>query len=196
MEVSMATDEMEQCTPESILQRSCKEFGEKEKEIAYHLHERTPISKDMVREYDEQLTHGQRIADKVAAFGGSWPFITIFCLIFFAWIALNSFLLIKISKEFDPYPYILLNLVLSMLGAIQAPIILMSQNRQDDKDRHRAQHDYEVNLKAELEIMALNEKIDRLREKQWNDLIAIQQKQIALIGQLREDLKRLSQPRS
>ncbi len=152
--------------------------------------------KNMVKEYDKQLTYGQRVADKVASFGGSWPFITIFCLIFLSWIGLNSFLLIRINKEFDPYPYIFLNLVLSMLGAVQAPIILMSQNRQDDKDRHRAQHDYEVNLKAEVEIMALNEKIDLLREKQWNDLIAVQQKQIALIGQLREDLKRLSQPRS
>lgn len=151
----MATTVMEQCTPESILQRSCKELGEKEKEIAFHLQERTRISKNLVKEYDEQLTYGQRVADKVAAFGGSWPFIIIFCLIFLAWIVLNSFLLIRISKEFDPYPYILLNLVLSMLGVFQAPIILMSQNRQDDKDRHRAQHDYEVNLKAELEIMAL-----------------------------------------
>ena len=183
-------DEAKPYTPELILHRSYKELGDREKRVAHHLRERTPISKDTVKEFDSQLTVGERIADRVAAFGGSWPFIIIFGLVLLAWIVINSFLLLKIRTAFDPYPYILLNLVLSMLAAVQAPIILMSQNRQADKDRLSAQHDYEVNLKAELEIMALHEKMDMLREKQWDDLIAIQQKQLDLLGQLYANQKK------
>jgi uncharacterized membrane protein len=107
-----------------------------------------------------------------------------------AWILLNSFILIKLSSSFDPYPYILLNLVLSMLAAIQAPIILMSQNRQAYKDRLSAEHDYEVNLKAELEIISLHEKVDSLKQEQWKELIAIQQEQLGILRQLLEDLKK------
>jgi uncharacterized membrane protein len=97
---------------------------------------------------------------------------------------LNSFILVKYDKIFDPYPYILLNLFLSMLAAIQAPIILMSQNRQAEKDRINAEHDYEVNLKAEIEIMLLHEKVDLLREGQWGELLAIQKEQLKLLGDL------------
>ena len=104
------------------------------------------------------MTFGQKMADKVASFGGSWLFISIFMGVMVVWIILNSFVLINLDRTFDPYPYILLNLVLSMLAAIQAPIILMSQNRQAYKDRLSAEHDYEVNLKAELEIMAFMRK--------------------------------------
>ena len=103
-----------------------------------------------------------------------------------AWVGLNSFILVKYDNNFDPYPYILLNLFLSMLAAIQAPIILMSQNRQADKDRLNAEHDYEVNLKAELEIMLLHEKVDLLREGQWGELLAIQKEQLRLLGDLIE----------
>lgn len=106
----------------------------------------------------------------MASFGGSWTFIGLFAAIALLWVGLNAFLLMRRGRTFDPYPYILLNLFLSMLAAIQAPIILMSQNRQSEKDRIRAEHDYEVNLKAELEIMLLHEKIDLLREKQWKEL--------------------------
>ena len=129
---------------------------------------------------------GQRAADAVATFGGSWTFIAIFAAILIAWVGLNSFILVKYDKNFDPYPYILLNLFLSMLAAIQAPIILMSQNRQADKDRLNAEHDYEVNLKAELEIMLLHEKVDLLREGQWGELLAIQKEQLRLLGDLIE----------
>ncbi|MDP3310015.1 MAG: DUF1003 domain-containing protein, partial [Polaromonas sp.] len=101
-----------------------------------------------------------------------------------AWVVLNSFILVRYDRSFDPYPYILLNLFLSMLASIQAPIILMSQNRQTQKDRLVAAHDYEVNLKAELEIMLLHEKVDLLREGQWGELLAIQQEQIRLMTQL------------
>jgi uncharacterized membrane protein len=108
-----------------------------------------------------------------------------------AWIILNSFILIKLhSGSFDPYPYIFLNLILSMLAAIQAPIIMMSQNRQAYKDRLSAEHDYEVNLKAELEIIALHEKVDSLKQEQWRELISIQEEQLKLLGQLVEDLKK------
>ena len=136
------------------------------------------------------MTFGQKLADKVAKFGGSWTFISIFAVVMVIWILLNSFILIMYKKSFDPYPYILLNLFLSMLAAIQAPIILMSQNRQAYKDRLSAEHDYEVNLKAELEIMALHEKIDLLRDKQWSELISIQQEQLKLLSELIKDLKK------
>jgi len=136
------------------------------------------------------MTFGQKLADKVAAFGGSWTFISIFAVVLVVWVVLNSYVLLIFSTSFDPYPYILLNLFLSMLAAIQAPIILMSQNRQAYKDRMSAEHDYEVNLKSELEIMALHEKMDLLREKQWSELISIQQEQLRLLSQLMEDLKK------
>jgi len=129
---------------------------------------------------------GQRAADAVASFGGSWTFIIIFVAILVVWVGLNSFVLVRYEKAFDLYPYILLNLFLSMLAAIQAPIILMSQNRQEEKDRLNAEHDYEVNLKAELEIMLLHEKLDLLREGQWGELLAIQKEQLGLLRDLIE----------
>ena len=167
-----------------------EQLGEREKKVARHLAERSHISRNVSQDLFEQLTFGQRLADKVAAFGGSWTFISIFAIVLVIWVLLNSFILITYNETFDPYPYILLNLVLSMLAAIQAPVILMSQNRQAYKDRLSAEHDYEVNLKAEIEIMALHEKIDLLREKQWSELISIQQEQLSLLGQLMEDLKK------
>jgi len=167
-------------------------LGEREKKVARHVAERTHIARNVSKDFSEQLTFGQRLADKVAAFGGSWTFISIFGVVLVLWVLLNSFVLIKYNESFDPYPYILLNLFLSMLAAIQAPIILMSQNRQAYKDRLSAEHDYEVNLKAEIEIMSLHEKIDLLRERQWSDLISMQQEQISLLSQLMEDLKKRS----
>ena len=167
-----------------------EELGEREKKVVRYLATRTHISRNISKEFAGRLTLGQRVADRVAAFGGSWYFISIFCGVLLLWILLNSFLLVRMNSAFDPYPYILLNLVLSMLAAIQAPVILMSQNRQAYKDRLEAEHDYEVNLKAELEIMALHEKIDLLREKQWSDLVAIQQEQLRLLGELLEGVKK------
>ena len=128
---------------------------------------------------------GQRAADAVARFGGSWTFIIVFALVLCGWVLLNSVLLARHgSQGFDPYPYILLNLFLSMLAAIQAPVILMSQNRQSERDRQDARNDYEINLKAELEIMSLHEKMDALKVRQWDELIALQQEQIRLLGTL------------
>ena len=160
---------------------------ERERRVVHHFDDRLPISHNTNREFENALTIGQRLADKVAAFGGSWTFIIIFGLILLAWVLLNSVILARRSDSFDPYPYILLNLFLSMLASIQAPIILMSQSRQALKDRLDAAHDYEVNLKAELEILSLHEKLDELRESKWTELILMQQEQIQLLTQLLKD---------
>ena len=165
-----------------------------EKHVAHHITERTPISENVIQNYTEQLTFGQKMADKVASFGGSWVFIILFMLVLMAWIVLNSFILIQLgSRSFDPYPYIFLNLILSMLASIQAPIIMMSQNRQAHKDRLSAEHDYEVNLKAELEIIGLHEKVDSLRQEQWKELILIQEEQLKLLRALIENLQKNQQ---
>jgi len=143
------------------------------------------ISRNMESEIEDDYTTGQRIADKVAAFGGSWPFIIIFCSILIVWIALNSIPLWQ--KIFDPYPYTLLNLVLSCVAALQAPLIMMSQNRQEATDRKRSEHDYHVNLKAELEIQELHEKLDNYLLHQWARLLTIQQTQIEMMRALRKE---------
>jgi uncharacterized membrane protein len=175
---------------EKLFNSEYEKLTEQERHVAHHITERTPISTNIVQDYSEQLTLGQKMADKVASFGGSWVFISIFACVMVVWIIMNSFILIKLNSSFDPYPYILLNLVLSMLAAIQAPIILMSQNRQAYKDRLSAEHDYEVNLKSELEIISLHEKVDSLKQEQWKGLISIQEEQLRLLIQLVEDLKK------
>jgi uncharacterized membrane protein len=175
---------------EKFFRMKHEQLGEREKKVAHHLSDRSHIARNVSQDFSEQMTFGQKLADKVASFGGSWTFISIFAVLLVIWVLLNSFILIRYSESFDPYPYILLNLFLSMLAAIQAPIILMSQNRQAYKDRLSAEHDYEVNLKAELEIMTLHEKIDLLREKQWSELISIQQEQLGLLSQLIKDPKK------
>jgi uncharacterized membrane protein len=149
-------------------------------EVARRAAGHRPISRDPAGAPAPTL--GQRAADAVASFGGSWPFVGLFAGTMVAWVGLNAVLLLRQGHSFDPYPYILLNLFLSMLAAIQAPVILMSQNRQAQKDRLGAAHDYEVNLKAELEIMLLHEKIDLLRDTQWAELLQIQQRQLDLLG--------------
>jgi uncharacterized membrane protein len=151
------------------------------------------ISRNVLKEQQERLTRGQRLADSVASFGGSWPFILLFIAVLAAWIILNSFILAGWDRTFDPYPYILLNLVLSMLAALQAPVIMMSQNRHSEKDRIDAAHDYEVNLKAELEIMSLHHKLDALREVQWNELVAVQEEQMKILRQLTEEIRTLKE---
>lgn len=160
-----------------------RELSPHERRILDAILEKTAISRDVHQEMEEQRTLGQRVADRIAGFGGSWTFI-LCCLGFLAvWIAVNS-LVLPDDRVFDPYPFILLNLGLSMLAALQAPVILMSQNRQATRDRTEAAHDYEVNLKAELEIRRLHEKLDELREQQWAELVAQQQQQIAMLERL------------
>ena len=122
------------------------------------------------------------MADKIATFGGSWTFLICFAIFLFIWIGMNS--LVLVLRPYDPYPFIFLNLILSCLAAIQAPIIMMSQNRQEAKDRIRSQHDYQVNLKAELEIRHLHEKVDHLLSHQWSRLVQIQELQLELLSEL------------
>jgi uncharacterized membrane protein len=145
---------------------------------------RQTLTEDPNRKLDEQATLGERMADRVAQFGGSWTFISIFGLFLLGWAVLNTEILGKTA--FDPYPYIFLNLMLSMLAAIQAPIIMMSQSRLAVKDRQMAAHDYEVNLKAEIEIMALHEKMDAMRSEHLMTIVAQQQTQIELMTRLLE----------
>lgn len=170
----------------SLLGVSYDSLDERTKKVARHVANRKHIVRNTAKEYDEKVTFGQRAADGVASFGGSWTFIMIFAAVLISWVVLNSVILAKSGKSFDPYPYILLNLFLSMVAAIQAPIMLMSQNRQAHKDRLNAEHDYEVNLKAELEIMLLHEKIDLLRDKQWSELLTLQKDQLELLSALAE----------
>jgi uncharacterized membrane protein len=142
------------------------QFGdleESEKHVIKSMADKTPIATDVNIEFDVQLTTGQRLADKVAEFGGSWPFIILFGSAMAVWISLNSLWLFN-GEAFDPYPFILLNLVLSTLAALQAPIIMMSQNRQASKDRMSATLNYEVSLKTDLEIIQLHKKIDALQQ--------------------------------
>lgn len=179
--------------PEEIVEKllgvKYSSVDERTRKVARHIAGRQHIAKNTEQEFAAQISLGERAADAVASFGGSWTFIAIFAAVLLVWVGLNSFWLVNSSKVFDPYPYILLNLFLSMLAAIQAPVILMSQNRQEEKDRLNAEHDYEVNLKAELEIMLLHEKIDQLREQQWSELLQMQQEQIKLLGELVEKQK-------
>jgi len=141
------------------------------------------LSKNINIEFDRQLKFSERIADKVAEFGGSWRFIIIFGVVLLLWITINS--LVLLIKPFDPYPFIFLNLILSCLAAIQAPIIMMSQNRQETRDRLRAENDYRINLKAELEIRHLHAKIDQLLTHQWQRLLEIQQIQTELMEEIK-----------
>ena len=140
------------------------------------------ITKNIETEFDQNWTVGEKLADKIASFGGSWTFLICFGIFLVLWILLNTVVLLV--HPVDPYPFILLNLVLSCLAAIQAPIIMMSQNRQEAKDRLRSQHDYQINLKAELEIRHLHEKMDHLLSHQWERLAQIQEIQLDLLTEM------------
>ncbi len=167
-----------------------KEVGELtslEKDVLKTIQDGEIIStNDAQTDDDSDYTIGQRLADRVAAFGGSWKFIIIFALFITIWITSNIVFLV--NKGFDPYPFILLNLILSCLAALQAPVIMMSQNRQEEKDRERAQKDYMVNLKAELEIRTLHEKIDHLIIHQQEELLTIQQVQVEMLEDIMKQL--------
>ncbi len=157
------------------------ELTDLEVQVINSLKEQELISQNLNSEFSEQTTFGQRLADKIAEFGGSWSFILSFFTLLAVWILYN--VLIG-DKNFDPYPFILLNLILSCLAALQAPVIMMSQNRQEAKDRLRSEHDYKVNLKAELEIRHLNLKMDQLMTHQWQRLLEIQEIQTQLMQEL------------
>ena len=166
----------------SLLESEKGELSNLEKEVVKSLQEHELLSANIDLEFEQNWTLGERLADKIATFGGSWAFLILFGIFLCLWIVMNS--LVLISHPLDPYPFIFLNLLLSCLAAVQAPIIMMSQNRQEAKDRIRSQHDYQVNLKAELEIRHLHEKLDHLLSHQWERLVEIQELQLELLTDL------------
>ncbi len=156
-----------------LLGHGFRELEAEERRVILQIIRRAAIARNIADETDEAMTFGQRLADRVAEIGGSWGFIIGFAIFLTFWAALNGLVLAHVGlKPFDPYPFIFLNLILSMVAAVQAPVIMMSQNRQATKDRAAAEHDYEVNLKAELEILALHEKLDALRSRELADMTA------------------------
>lgn len=167
---------------QSLLQSEQGEVSDLEVEVLHSMQQHELISKNVETTLEQQWTLGDRLADKIATFGGSWTFLICFTLFLIVWIAVNSIIMVK--NPIDPYPFILLNLLLSCVAAMQAPIIMMSQNRQEAKDRQRSENDYQVNLKAELEIRHLHEKIDHLLLHQWDRLTKIQQVQLDLLEEM------------
>ena len=167
---------------EDALKDEVGELSKLEQEVVDSLREQENLTENINRAFERSITFGQHVADRVATFGGSWIFIGAFFLVLAAWIGINS--VATIRTAFDPYPYILLNLILSCLAAIQAPIIMMSQNRIEVRDRLRSENDYQVNLKAELEIRHLHEKLDVLLKHQWQKLLEIQQIQMDFMKEL------------
>jgi uncharacterized membrane protein len=166
----------------SVIEEDRGQLSTLEAQVVESIKGQDLITKNLNLEYDQQLTMGQKMADRIADFGGSWPFIGIFGAVLMLWMLLNS--IAFITKPFDPYPFIFLNLILSCLAAIQAPIIMMSQNRQEERDRIHAEHDYQINLKAELEIRHLHEKLDHLLMTQWQRLLEIQEIQMELMEEI------------
>ncbi|MDF1788962.1 MAG: DUF1003 domain-containing protein [Verrucomicrobiales bacterium] len=160
------------------------ELSDLEVGVVESMKNRQLMATDVSETFIEKLTFGQRLADRIAIFGGSWTFLITFFSFLLLWIAINSVVLL--ARPFDPYPFILLNLLLSCIAAIQAPVIMMSQNRQEAKDRILGEHEYQINLKAELEIRHLHEKVDHLMMQQWERLVEIQQVQIELLEEIGE----------
>jgi uncharacterized membrane protein len=173
---------------EQFLVKESGQLTEMDKIVLGSLKGKTTLTDKIEDEESQPATFGQKIADKVAVFGGSWAFIIFFGFFLFLWILTNVYWLA--SKPFDPYPFILLNLILSTLAALQAPVIMMSQNRQEDKDRERGKRDYMVNLKSELEIRMLHEKIDHLVINQQQEVIEIHKMQIEMLNDILSRFKK------
>jgi len=165
-----------------VLEDEIGELSALDHEVIESLEQHEVLSADISKQFERKLTFGERLSDRIAEFGGSWKFLITFGAVLLFWIALNGVILV--TRAFDPYPFILLNLILSCLAAVQAPIIMMSQNRAEARDRLRAENDYKVNLKAELEIRHLHEKIDHLLRRQYNRLFEIQQIQVELLEEI------------
>ncbi len=172
---------------DSIMHDESGSLSELDREVFNRLKENEIVSKNIEEQFDHKWTFGEKLSDKIAEFGGSWAFIIVFSVFMAFWVMMNVGYLL--FKPFDPYPFILLNLTLSTLAAVQAPIIMMSQNRQEAKDRLRSQHDYKVNLKSEIEIRTLHEKVDHLLTHQWEKLVQIQKLQMELLTELVEKKK-------
>ena len=165
-----------------MLESERGELSSLDQEVIRSLREHEILSSNVDEELEQNWSFGERLADKIADFGGSWTFLICFGVFLLVWVAINS--LVLLWRPLDPYPFIFLNLILSCLAAVQAPVIMMSQNRQEAKDRVRAQHDYQINLKAELEIRHLHEKVDHLLSHQWERLVQIQELQLQLLSDL------------
>jgi len=165
-----------------VLEDELGELSALDQEVIESLQQHEIIASNIAEQFERKLTFGERLSDQIASFGGSWRFIILFGVVLILWIILNAALLV--NRGFDPYPFILLNLILSCLAAMQAPIIMMSQNRAELRDRLRSENDYKINLKAELEIRHLHEKLDHLLRRQYNRLFEIQQIQIELLEEI------------
>jgi uncharacterized membrane protein len=170
-----------------VLEDEIGELSALDQEVIESLEQHEILSSDLSKQFERKLTFGERLSDHIAEFGGSWKFLISFGAVLFIWIAINGVILA--TRAFDPFPFILLNLILSCLAAVQAPVIMMSQNRAEARDRLRAENDYKVNLKAELEIRHLHEKIDHLLRRQYNRLFEIQQIQIELLEEISRNKK-------
>ncbi|HEX4708766.1 MAG TPA: DUF1003 domain-containing protein [Candidatus Udaeobacter sp.] len=165
-----------------VLEEEIGELSVLDQEVIESLEQHEILSSDIEKQFEKKLTFGERLSDHIAEFGGSWKFLITFGAVIVVWIGANAVLLA--TRSFDPYPFILLNLILSCLAAVQAPVIMMSQNRAEARDRLRAENDYKINLKAELEIRHLHEKLDHLLRRQYNRLFEIQQIQIELLEEI------------
>ena len=165
-----------------VLEDEIGELSALDQEVIESLEQHEILSSDIEKQFEKKLTFGERLSDRIAEFGGSWKFLITFGVVIVVWIGANAVLLA--TRAFDPYPFILLNLILSCLAAVQAPVIMMSQNRAEARDRLRAENDYKINLKAELEIRNLHEKIDHLLRRQYNRLFEIQQIQVELLEEI------------
>ena len=166
----------------SSLKSEKGEVSDLEYELLKSMQHHELITKDVDTTLDQEWTFGERLADKIATFGGSWTFLICFAIFLAIWIIVNT--VVMVTRPADPYPFILLNLILSCIAAIQAPVIMMSQNRQETKDRLRSENDYQINLKAELEIQHLHEKLDHLLLHQWDRLAEIQEMQLDLLSEM------------
>ena len=187
----LSIDELNFYRQKYISEKLVNEVGELndlKKQVVDSISKGELISNESLKEDTKKDTFGNKIADKVADFGGSWTFILSFVFFLLVWIGVNAF--VFMNKGFDPYPFILLNLILSCVAALQAPIIMMSQNRQEVKDRERAKNDYMINLKSELEIRILHEKIDHLIMHQQQELMEIQKVQTELMHTILEEIKK------
>ena len=170
-----------------VLEDEIGELSALDQEVIESLEQHEILSSDIEKQFEKKLTFGERLSDRIAEFGGSWKFLITFGVVIVVWIGANAVLLA--TRAFDPYPFILLNLILSCLAAVQAPVIMMSQNRAEARDRLRAENDYKINLKAELEIRHLHEKLDHLLRRQYNRLFEIQQIQIELLEEISRQKK-------
>ncbi|MBK8699398.1 MAG: DUF1003 domain-containing protein [Saprospiraceae bacterium] len=171
---------------ETLMSKQIGELSKMEKTVLSSLSDRSTLADKEIEDETMPTSIGQRLADKVASFGGSWKFIILFMTILVVWIFYNVYILK--DQGFDPYPFILLNLILSCIAALQAPVIMMSQNRQEEKDRERSKKDYMINLKSELEIRMLHEKLDHLIIHQQQEMLEIQQVQIEMMNDILEKL--------